>query len=96
MVIVVEPVPVTNPLEATLKVSIAVPSALYKTILPDSTSTASLKVRVMLLLALKLVEPSDGDDEDKVGALSSTSVTVIVTDWVSVLPAVSVAVAVKL
>jgi len=71
IVIVVVLVPVTL-LEATLIVSRTESSDDFlMVILPVSTTTSSLKVRMMLALMSTPVAPSDGEDEDKVGAVRS-------------------------
>ena len=71
IVIVVVPVPVTL-LEVTLIVSRTESSDDFlMVILPVSTSTALEKVSTMLAFTATSESPSEGDDDDSVGAIDS-------------------------
>ena len=71
IVIVVVLVPVTL-LEVTLIVSRTESSDDFlMVILPVSTTISSLKVRTILALMSTPVAPSDGEEEDKIGAVES-------------------------
>ena len=73
-VIVEVPVPVTND-PVTSMVSTVEPSDDFLiTILPLSTSTASLKVRTILAPTATPVAPSAGVEEDRVGSIISATV----------------------
>ena len=67
MVIVVVPVPVTFEPVTSMVSTVELSDVFLMVILPLSTSTASLKVRIILTVPTTPVEPSVGDEEDRVG-----------------------------
>ena len=71
MVIVVVPVPVTLEPVTSMVSTIESSKDFLITILPLSTSTASLKVRTILASTAIPVEPSTGVEEDRVGVVAS-------------------------
>ena len=70
-VIVVAPEPETFALVTSIISTVLLSDDFLIMILPVLTTTSSLKVRMMLALMSTPVAPSDGEDEDKVGAVRS-------------------------
>ena len=91
-VIVVEPEPETFALVTSIISTVLLSDDFLIMILPVLTTTSSLKVRTMLVLMPTPVAPSDGDEEEKVGSVSSevgalTSAVVKFSVVASVIPA---------
>jgi hypothetical protein len=68
---VLVPVPVTKPLVTSMEAMVELSDVFLMTMLPDSTSTASLKVSTMLLSIATLLALSAGLELLRVGSVES-------------------------
>ena len=94
---VVVPVPVTKSLVTSMVAMVESSDVFLMVMLPDSTSTASLKVSTMLLSTPTLVALSAGDEEDSVGQVSAANPSsVIVQLYVEIIFALAVSAAPQL
>jgi len=75
IVIAVVPVPVTCASPTAIVATVELSEVFLIVMLPDSTSTASLKFRTILAFAATLAALSAGVDEDRVGAVVSVIAT---------------------
>ena len=81
---VVVPVPVTKSLVTSMVAMVESSDVFLMVMLPDSTSTASLKVSTMLLSTPTLVALSAGDEEDSVGSVPAVVKLSAVVDVIPV------------
>ena len=86
-VIVVVPVPVTKPPVTSIVSTVLSSDVFLMVILPVSTSTASSKVKTMFEPTVTPVASSVGVDDDKLGAVESSTAKVTEEDVYVMLPA---------